>query len=268
MGPVAAEAIPTLNRALQDPAPQLRFQAAQALWEVNHPVEKVLPALLAGLKENNLTVRRGHVKEVIPVLLSALKNYPLRLQAVEVLGKAGPEAKEALPALVSALQDVQRDHLFAGRLGSALAQIGGAEGVKAVLRTFAAAAGKARPVIEEAPNQTGPAGVEALVKLVDDEDPAVRVGAVRALGQPGRSATACLAHKDKEGRPEGGLLFVARSTVLSSVPRVPVPGLRREDKVDIGNVGVVIGTACTGAKCDTHGIDSDARDHEALDRSK
>src|SRR5207247_7609270 len=43
-----------------------------------------------------------------------------------------------------------------------------------------------RPQIVEALGQTGPAGLGPLIKLVEDEDSAVRAVAVRSLGRAGR----------------------------------------------------------------------------------
>ena len=113
-----------------------------------------MPALQAALKDQDLTVRvtvaaalcrvPGQVQETVGVLVTALTNRALRSGAVAALAEAGAQAKEAIPALLVALQDENSDSVFAGNIGSALEQIGGAEGVAALVRTFAAAAKKYR----------------------------------------------------------------------------------------------------------------------------
>src|SRR5439155_1609564 len=217
----AEEAIPALSRALQDPDLQVRVQAAQALWEVDHPAEKVVPALLEGLKDKNAILRRlsatvlaqiepippltlpsppsaggeGRVRGgAVPALQAALKDEEMtvRVNAAMALCGAPGHVKEAVPMLVTALQDDTRDYAFAGRVGIAVEQIAGPEAVEGLLRAFTASPRRFRPLIAQALGQTGPAGLTPLIQLVGDEDSAVRVAAVRVLGQKERNAAAAV----------------------------------------------------------------------------
>jgi HEAT repeat protein len=172
---------------------------ARVLAQIEPLPISAVPALQAALNDEELGIQvniaaslcaiPGHVKETIPVLVKALKDRTFGYQAVAVLGKAGPEAKEALLPLLDALQDQKKDHLYTIRIGSALEQIAGREGVESIVRKLAGADKWSRPQIVEALSQTGPAGVAPLVQLTSDENPTVRAVAVRLLGQPGRSAT-------------------------------------------------------------------------------
>src|SRR5262249_5077236 len=147
----------------------------------------------------------GHFKEALPMLHAALKNRLVRLQAVDVLGKAGPEAKEAVPALLGALQDESTDAAYANRIGSALGQIVGPEIVGELEGAFAGAAKKSRPRIAQALTQTGRAGAAALLKWVEDEDPIIRQIAVSGLGRSADSVPAlikALRDKDPKTRQE------------------------------------------------------------------
>src|SRR5439155_18531549 len=62
----------------------------------------------------------GHVKPALPVFVQALQKRQLRPQILEAMGKAGPEAKDALPILLRSLQDETTDFMVAGRIGAAI----------------------------------------------------------------------------------------------------------------------------------------------------
>src|SRR5207244_11110391 len=154
---------PILLEGLKEKNLNLRRLSAAVLAQIEPVPQAAVPALQAALKDQDLTVRvtvaaalcrvPGQVKETVAVLVSALTNRALRSGAVAALAEAGAQAKEAIPALLVALQDENSDSVFAGSIGSALEQIGGAEGVAARVRTFAAAAKKSRtqtiPTIEQ-----------------------------------------------------------------------------------------------------------------------
>jgi HEAT repeat protein len=196
-----------------------RRSSATVLSQIEPIPEGAVPALQSGLKDHDPAVRLNvaaclcngarRVKEAIPVLSAALKDRSLRSQAVEVLGRTGPQASEAIPALLEALQGDNRDYAFVGRAGSALEQIAGPESVKLLLQALTRVPKRFRPLIVEALGQTGAAGLPALIKLVDDEDPAVCAVAARSLGHAGRSAVdavpaliKALQHKEGQVRRE------------------------------------------------------------------
>ena len=117
-----SSAAPALQAALKDPDSQVRVNGAVALSGI-----------------------AGQVHEAVPVLVTALKDRTLGSVAVEALGRAGPEAKAAFPALLSTLQDQASDPKLVARLGWALQQIGGGEVVPALEQALVAAREKSRP---------------------------------------------------------------------------------------------------------------------------
>jgi HEAT repeat protein len=193
----ADKVIPILLEALKTNEVILRRASAQLLTAIGQLPEGTVPALRAILNDPEPMVRvdaavclcdlPGYRKEAVPVLRSVLKNRALRAQAVDALSKAGPEAKEAVPALLEQLYDDKIDHAFAGRVGSAVGRIAGSEGVEALLRALATAPKRLRPVLVQALAQAGPSGFAAVIKRIDDEDAAVRAVAARSLDQAGRS---------------------------------------------------------------------------------
>src|SRR5262249_21378302 len=92
-------------------------QAAQALWEVDHPAERVVPTLLEGLKYKTPGVRRlcarvlAQIKPVpesaVPALRAALQDEDLaiRVNVAALLCSVPGQIKEAVPVLIPALKD-------------------------------------------------------------------------------------------------------------------------------------------------------------------
>jgi HEAT repeat protein len=124
------------------------------------------------------------------VLIAALKERTLRAQAVTALGNVGPEAKGAIPVLLDVLKDEKSDVALTLRVGSALEQLGGREGVEALLRVLGDAPKQIRSRMVQALGQAGHAATVPLIKLAEDPDANVRAAAVRALSQSNRSAGA------------------------------------------------------------------------------
>src|SRR5207237_797321 len=102
-------------------------------------------------------------------------------QAVGALGRAGPDARQAIPALLAALQDETQDYVFAARVGWTMRQIAGPESAETLWRVFEQSLKRFRPLVVQALAQTGPAGFAPLLKLADNEDAAIRLVAVRSL---------------------------------------------------------------------------------------
>lgn len=78
----AAESL--LTRALDAPSADARIAAAHALWGATGKTDKVLPVLLAAMKDKDERVRR---------------------EAMWALGNMGPAASAAVPALAAAMSD-------------------------------------------------------------------------------------------------------------------------------------------------------------------
>jgi len=117
IGPKAQDALPDLTKALLDPESRVCIAAVEALGQIG-PAERVIPILIAvlgdddpgiGLAASEALARIG--PEAIPALIEALKHDTLaqsaaiREGAAEALGLIGPEAREAVPALIQSLQD-------------------------------------------------------------------------------------------------------------------------------------------------------------------
>jgi HEAT repeat protein len=82
-GPKAKEALPVLYRVLRDPDPQVRVDAAGAVWKIERQPQRVMP-----------------------VLTDALNGMPsdgsaARQRAVHYLAAVGPRAREAFPKLLT-----------------------------------------------------------------------------------------------------------------------------------------------------------------------
>ncbi len=195
VGAGAEAAGSSLIAALQDPDAHVRSVASAAVPKAGVPVDVAVPALLELLRQerNPVHVRalseyreaakpgqsiidRGR-KAVLPLLEEILANSQLdsetRWNAARAIGKVGPQAASAVPALLVALQDPA-----------------------ATIREHAA----------EALGDIGPPAAEAvqgLASVLDDPAPRVRRDAVRSLGQIGQPARTIVAQiqtllKDKE----------------------------------------------------------------------
>lgn len=117
LGPVAAEAVPTLIHLLNDdPLNTVRFQAAAALGAIGPAAEAAVPDLIRALRHDKHGVPREAAKALgrlgpagkaaVPDLMHALRKHrelDVRLNAVASLGLLGEPV--ALPALKDALMD-------------------------------------------------------------------------------------------------------------------------------------------------------------------
>jgi HEAT repeat protein len=92
-----AEAAPALTAALQDDAPEVRLAAAKALWHVTKGAEVVVPALVAMLDGKQAAA--GEDSESRRRFLQTV---------MEALGRIGPPATAAVPALTALAKDTNR----------------------------------------------------------------------------------------------------------------------------------------------------------------
>ena len=98
IGPAAKKAVPALRRALRHRHSDLRVAAAEALWRLEQD------------------------RSVVPILVAAVRHRDSRDDAIEVLGRIGPAAEEAVPDLIYALKD---DSFYIRTLAArALGQVG------------------------------------------------------------------------------------------------------------------------------------------------
>ncbi len=123
-GPEARETVPALEKAIRDPHPVVRVEAANALWTITRK-EETCRLLASMLQDGDATVRstaavvlglpsgEGAVRAV-PALVRALwdDDSRVRSNAAEALGRIGSKAQQALPALLAILDaKVEEDHV-------------------------------------------------------------------------------------------------------------------------------------------------------------
>jgi HEAT repeat protein len=138
-GKPAAKALATILKQPGDD--RLRGEAAWALARVDPQAKTTVTALTAALKDKS-----GHVcvcaaealwklshnpEEVVPILTARLKDLKSRHAAAQALYRIGPDAKAAVPALMTAAKD--KDRLFHESIVMALKKIDPVTATKARL---------------------------------------------------------------------------------------------------------------------------------------
>jgi HEAT repeat protein len=206
MGPAAKPAEAALLQLLKegpkavsrisDPwkrASQLRLvEVAKALWQIGKRTDLVLPFLTSLLRDGALGVDEGvcdvfHLigpdgKDAVPALVEALQredSWDPQWAASDALCAIGPEAKAAVPALVSAL----RSPASAQWATKVLAKIG-PSAVPALIKGLRSANAQTREWAADALGQIGGQAAPAtrdLKRLLNDEKQAVRWWAAIAL---------------------------------------------------------------------------------------
>ena len=97
IGDAAAEASPALSRALRDGDADVRLAVAKALWRITKEVQSVVPAL-AHLLERKWS----------PGPEAGESRRRFLLAVIESLGRIGPPAQVAIPALLDKTGDENR----------------------------------------------------------------------------------------------------------------------------------------------------------------
>lgn len=181
-----AEAVPLLLRLLGDPA--LQSQALDALIDMGPEAQAALPDLTrrlqgrAGDLRSQLPYAIAVIgqQQAVPILLPVL-NHPdttLAQRAASALGRVGPEAAAAVPALRAALQ---RSEIATAATG-ALGDIGPA--AQAAVPDLVARLGREESGYNTAVVALGNIGAAAVPRLIDavaSPNPDVRLAAVDAL---------------------------------------------------------------------------------------
>jgi HEAT repeat protein len=127
IGPAARDALPAVLEAYKTAKVQDRGVFLNAIFDIDPFQEAIVPALLAVLKapETRGTAIRasastllgncaGDPKVIVPALLEALKENPQSFQRREIavaLGKIGPAAREAIPALKELLNTIEEPYV-------------------------------------------------------------------------------------------------------------------------------------------------------------
>jgi HEAT repeat protein len=196
MGPDALGAESALIAGLEDADPHVRAVCAAALPQAGIPAERGVPALMKQLQTEPAVVAvetlgayRGGASRSIPQLLELIEtpatNADMRRSAVLALGRIGPDALPALPALLRALGDdrVTVREAAATTIGL-LGQEAAAEGVPALITALNDAEPRVRRNALESLSDFGEASRAAAPearRLLDDPDERVREAARRML---------------------------------------------------------------------------------------
>jgi HEAT repeat protein len=100
-GPAAKDAVPALLELLKDSDPYIPSYAAFALWQVAKH-ERAIPALIDTGPASEFLGRIGpEAKAAVPALIRAAgdKDAFAAFRAIDALGRIGPEARTALPVI-------------------------------------------------------------------------------------------------------------------------------------------------------------------------
>ncbi len=181
---ISIASVPVLIDALGDQDPSVRKKTARALEEIGSDAKDAVPALTEVLKDNDFNVRQAaadaleaielmgisgkddEAKRKVRLLVNTTRleidNWMIRLEAVNRLADLGHEAADALPELISIIEDRSdwRDHYYNQVLKGAVIALG----------NIGPEARAANP---------------ALIKLMDNKDYEIRLEVVKALGKIG-----------------------------------------------------------------------------------
>jgi HEAT repeat protein len=130
---IAKEALPALIEALEDGDPYVRAQAAGVLGQMGPEARPAIPALAGALKDGNPSSSSALIQALahlgpdgLKPLIAALEagEGPPRAELVAVLGRVGPDARPALPALLAILGSEETDEALRRAVVQALSEIG------------------------------------------------------------------------------------------------------------------------------------------------
>ncbi len=218
-----------LLRGMRHPNPSVRLKAARGLAKLDTPLREAFAVLVNAVSDPERAVREASTLALgaygpgaLPALTGFLVHSDkyVRRNAVWAIGKIGPAARPALPALCQALRDDD------ARTAAGAAQ---------ALGNMAAAAAPAVPALVEAMrgtnvvlcrlaakalSQVGPPALDALTANLRHHDPFVRAEAALALGWMGDPA--------REAMSELVQLVEAYRPKVPPRPAVPAPTGRSE----------------------------------------
>jgi HEAT repeat protein len=200
LGPLAKTSEPALTQLLaKETDAGVRGAALTALATVSADPTKCLPVLVAAVKDDSEVIRHAAINAIggsralrrpaVAPLAALLKdgNVTVRQRAAHALGRLGPDAADALPALLAATRAAEGDPIFA----DALAQIGPAA-LPALLKALKESDATNSAWVLRALRGFGAPAVPLLVEALQQPNPAVRVSAAATLGAMGRDASAAI----------------------------------------------------------------------------
>ncbi|HEX4142021.1 MAG TPA: HEAT repeat domain-containing protein [Pirellulales bacterium] len=193
------KAIDAIIAAMEDKRPEVRQTAAQALWDLKAPHEKVGPALAAALNDEDPEVVSNVLdslaslgEKIAPRVSTALEDPKRRAKALALVQRMGPQAKDCLPALLKLLD-----------------QKSGAVSDDETTSQALMALGAIGPDAADA--------VAAISESLDSKDPQVVAAACYALGRIGRPAVSALPEITKQLNNESLYTRVSAAWALVSI---------------------------------------------------
>lgn len=197
--PVEPEkAVPILLGLLDHDDFDVQMAATKRLRALGARATAVLVRQLKGPKCGHLAVLRGFVwlgasaRDAVPELIGFLedcrssKRHELTIGTIEALGAIGPDAKDAVPLILQALND--DDKWVRVKAAEALGRIAAnpKEVVPALCKAYSSIEGPWREVVVEALGKFRSRNVVAvalLIKALQDDDASMRETAAAALGE-------------------------------------------------------------------------------------
>ncbi len=192
--PLLRKAVKNVLDGLESDNADVRVAAARALADPAVPQELILPAFrvaMQGLQATNpekimpiVEALASLGKKIVPACIRSLEEKrPLRFYALLVLIRIGPDAADAVPALMATLDDTEpplrRESLFA--LGAVGAQA--AKATDKIVSKLTDEDADVRSAACYALGKIGPgaqAALPALAKLMDSEDEFLQIASVWA----------------------------------------------------------------------------------------
>ncbi len=205
IGPGAAAAVPALAKALDDPLGSVTLEAADALGHIG---AASLPAIIARLQDQNMQPIMIMVigqlgpeaKDAVPALIKLLDSSddPIRREVMLALGSIGPGANAAVDKLLAMLQN-QQAKLRPGA-AYALARIGAVQAVPTLKQTvketgdrlLAMSSAWALVTLEPQNAEFVAIALPQLISGLTHELALVRTEAANALGRIGPRADAAV----------------------------------------------------------------------------
>ena len=235
-------AIPVFEKMLSDDSFAVRLEAAEALIELDQPVDQLLATALEGLDHTNpefrissayLMRRFGH--RAAPGIATIVKvmeddESEVRGLAAQILGRIGPDQKaKSIPPLIKALDDEHPNVRL--NAAEALADVDGPldRSLDVLVKTLEAATGEDKPDFgigsighdtAEVIGQLGVDGAEgvgALTKAIDKGGifrQTIVATALGEIGPPAKPAIEALGRALRNGEAQG-MPFVHRSWCAS-----------------------------------------------------
>jgi HEAT repeat protein len=157
-----------LMQKLTDQSSRSRIKAADNLGEMGRAAERAVPALLELLSDDNETVRAA---------------------AADALGNIGIPDRQVVLKLLAITGDDGHPHYPVVHANNALAKMGAAA-VPVLIEALAVPDDRIRTASYTTLARLGDVALSALTKALDSDDPAVRDGAIRAIGIMKRPAHA------------------------------------------------------------------------------